>query len=316
MLTDLGITSNLVVVTDNNDIDREVTKYKPTHVIIEALWVVPTKFAVLQDLHPTVKWIVRLHSELPFIANEGIALDWVGEYLKYRNVSVAVNSPRMLDEIGMFESLSNSRNVVDDSKVSFLPNYYPTEMKSKQLNIKEDKVINISCFGAVRPLKNHLNQAFAAIKFAEKYGLKLNFHINSSRIEMKGQPVVHNLMSLFEHIYDKGHKLINHEWYDREGFLKVCADIDIGMQASISETFNIVGADHVSQGTPIIGTFFEIPWMTKGNGTVVNVTTSDEIYHELCHVYENWGNIIKAQQTDLTNYVEAVLPHWIEVFLK
>jgi hypothetical protein len=33
MLVDAGFESNLVVVTDNNDIDREVTKHKPTHVI-------------------------------------------------------------------------------------------------------------------------------------------------------------------------------------------------------------------------------------------------------------------------------------------
>ena len=36
-----GIESKSVEVTDNNDIDREVSQYQPTHVIIEALWVVP-----------------------------------------------------------------------------------------------------------------------------------------------------------------------------------------------------------------------------------------------------------------------------------
>ena len=48
MLIDEGVESKLVVVIDNNDIDREVTSYKPTHVIIEALWVVPEKFDILQ----------------------------------------------------------------------------------------------------------------------------------------------------------------------------------------------------------------------------------------------------------------------------
>ena len=44
MLNKNGIESNLVEVQDNNCIDREVSKYRPTHVIIEALWVVPSKF--------------------------------------------------------------------------------------------------------------------------------------------------------------------------------------------------------------------------------------------------------------------------------
>ena len=36
MLNKNGIESHLVEVKDNNSIDREVTKYKPTHVVIEA----------------------------------------------------------------------------------------------------------------------------------------------------------------------------------------------------------------------------------------------------------------------------------------
>ena len=60
MLTSNSITSNLEVAIDNNCIDRLVTKHKPTHVIIEALWVVPTKFSVLCKLHPDVTWIIRI----------------------------------------------------------------------------------------------------------------------------------------------------------------------------------------------------------------------------------------------------------------
>ena len=41
MLVNAGIDAELEVAIDNNDIDRLVTLHKPTHVIIEALWVVP-----------------------------------------------------------------------------------------------------------------------------------------------------------------------------------------------------------------------------------------------------------------------------------
>jgi hypothetical protein len=99
VLIDLGVESKMVVVIDGNGIDREVHLYKPTHVIIEALWVTPTKFSELIRLHPKVTWIVRLHSELPFLANEGMALDWLGEYSVFRNIVIAVNSTRMIDEM-------------------------------------------------------------------------------------------------------------------------------------------------------------------------------------------------------------------------
>src|ERR1700686_515277 len=71
MLNDNGVEAKLEIVNDNNDIDREVHKYKPDVVVVEALWVVPEKFDVLRKLHPRVKWIVRSHSDFPFLATEG-----------------------------------------------------------------------------------------------------------------------------------------------------------------------------------------------------------------------------------------------------
>ena len=47
ILKTMNIESVVDIAIDNNCIDRIVTKHKPTHVIIEALWVVPTKFVIL-----------------------------------------------------------------------------------------------------------------------------------------------------------------------------------------------------------------------------------------------------------------------------
>ena len=108
MLNESGIQSELEVVIDNNCIDREVHKHRPTHVIIEALWVVPSKFAVLCKLHPNVKWIISLHSEMPFLAGEGMALDWVGDYGAFPNLIIGVNAPRALDEVKLFSKKSKN----------------------------------------------------------------------------------------------------------------------------------------------------------------------------------------------------------------
>jgi len=254
--------SNMVVVIDNSDIDREVTKHRPDVVIIEALWVVPSKIEELQALHPSVKWVIRLHSEMPFLANEGIAMEWIGAYSKIPNVQLAVNSPRMKREAEFFiRSLNSVPKEHIHKYVTYLPNYYPQAYHKSDFSPKK-KEINIGCFGAVRPLKNHLVQAMAAIEFAEKIGKKLNFHINGDRVEMKGETVLSNLKGLFDHYADKGHKLVIHQWTPREEFLKLCSTMDIGMQVSFSETFNIVGADLISQGVPLV-TSNEIPWSSK-----------------------------------------------------
>ena len=239
MLHDMGIESKLSVVIDNNCIDREVTKYQPTHVIIEALWVVPQKFFELQKLHPNVKWIIRLHSEMPFMAGEGMAMDWLGDYSGFRNIIIAINAPRMLREIALYLKCRNNwSDKQTKEKVIYLPNYYPLDYRRKRFNRKKDH-IDIACFGAIRPLKNHLLQAFAALDFANQIGKKLHFHVNAGRIEMNGNAVLHNLRGLFEQLYDQGHRLVNHQWRPRADFLKLCGTVDIGMQCNFSETFNL-----------------------------------------------------------------------------
>src|ERR1035437_8193029 len=77
MLHNLGVGAKVVHVVDNNDIDRAVTQYQPDVVIIEALWVIPSKFYVLTQLHPRVQWVIRVHSEIPFLAQEGMAMQWL-----------------------------------------------------------------------------------------------------------------------------------------------------------------------------------------------------------------------------------------------
>jgi len=249
MLNKNGIESNLVEVQDNNCIDREVSKYRPTHVVIEALWVVPSKFEVLTKLHPNVQWIIRLHSDISFLANEGIAIEWIYEYLKYDNVKISAND---WETNFNFELLTNKEFV-------YLPNYYPVGF----FNINQPKpffrkVLNVGCFGAVRPLKNQLIQAVAAIDFADTYKKKLRFHINTQRIEGRGEPVLKNLRELFEN--NPRHELVEHGWLSHNDFIDLVQRMDIGLQVSFSETFNIVSADFVNNNIPVV-TSNEVDWV-------------------------------------------------------
>jgi hypothetical protein len=309
MLNDAGVNSELRVVVDANAIDREVTDYKPTHVVIEALWVTPTKFYVLQKLHPEVTWIIRLHSELPFLAQEGIAMDWLGDYLGYQNVVIGVNAPRMMQEVLDFADSKFGKGVMND-KLVYLPNFYPQEYVNKSVD-KSKEYIDIGCFGAVRPLKNHMLQAVAAVKFADSIGKKLRFHINAGRVEMKGEPVLHNLRGFFAHLSNQGHELVSHTWTPREEFLQLCAKMDIGMQCSFSETFNIVGADLISQGVPLV-TSSEIPWHSSLFSA--EPTESEQIYKALLRTY-NYPRINTwANQYNLTRYTNKTRKIWLNYF--
>jgi glycosyltransferase involved in cell wall biosynthesis len=242
--------TKVVTVVDSNGIDKEVHAFKPSHVVIHALWVPGYKLLQLLPKYPKVQWIVRIHSKIPFLANEGIAVEWLKEYQyiqkKCHNLIISANSVECTDAL----------NLSMDLKCVYLPNIYdPIEPRPKP--IKDPKHLDIGCFGAIRPMKNQLIQAMAAIAFGNDLGKKIRFHINASRTEQKGDTVLKNLRALFK---NTGHELVEHGWLDHKDFLKLISTMDIGLQVSLTETFNIVAGDFVHCGIPIVVSD-EISWM-------------------------------------------------------
>jgi len=150
MLNQNGISSAIENAIDNNCIDKFLTLHRPKYCIIEAIWVVPNKFEILTKLHPNVLFIVRNHSNLPFLATEGIAVDWLCQYVTYTNVYIACNTKECQEEF---------KNIVDGKfgsekvgKVLYFPNYYVEPPKaSKPLN--EYNGFNIGCFRCDKTFK-------------------------------------------------------------------------------------------------------------------------------------------------------------------
>jgi len=298
-----GILARTTTVVDNNCIDREVTLDQPTHVFIEALWVVPEKMEILVKIHPKIRWFVRIHSKIPFLANEGIAIDWLKRYHE-----ISKKFPKRL-----FIS-ANSRDIVDtfrdcfDITVIYHPNIYcPPEYTIEDCKPCDSEYINIGCFGAIRPMKNQLYQAMASIAFGNKIGKKIKFHINSDRTEQKGESVLTNIERCFE---GTQHILVKHHWMDHQTFITLVREMDIGLQVSMSETFNIVAADFVSNGISMVGSK-DISWLNflyKAEPTNI-----DSIIWKLYIAY--YGKYINLQMLNIigleTYNVDSTMA-WIE----
>lgn len=247
MLHEQGIDAKAVTLADNNKIDAAVKQYQATHVILEALWVVPSKLPVLIKANPSVKWNLRLHSELPFLAQEGVAISWIYGYLAQANTTVSINSLRAQADL----------SALLGHDVAYTPNYYPVLPLVPRGGLPADNVLDVGCFGAIRPLKNQLAQAVAAIEFANHLGKAMRFHINADRVEMQGQPILNNIKALFAN--NPKHTLVEHPWLNTADFIALCKTMDIAMQVSFSETFNICSADMVAQSVPIVVSK-EVPW--------------------------------------------------------
>jgi glycosyltransferase involved in cell wall biosynthesis len=253
MLRDDGFDSKIVEVVDGNDVDREITLFRPAVVVVEAYWITPAKFTELSKIHKSVKWIVRNHSKPAFLAQEGITFEWTLQYVR-QGITVACNSNEATTALKYLCSSFglNSKHII------YLPNFYRMVYNKKLPEKRKDNEIHIGCFGAIRPLKNQVNQALAAIEVADRLKKNLVFHMNGERIESGGAPVEKSLIAIFEN--NPKHRLILHPWLEHEDFLKLMEKMDASMQVSYSETFNIVSADAVSKNIPVVVSD-EIEWV-------------------------------------------------------
>lgn len=294
MLNCHHINSKVVTVVDSNGIDKAVVENGATTVVLEAIWCPPYKLVQLEKLHPNVKWIVRIHSEIPFLAHEGMALNWLHQYALIPNVRVATNSKRALQDI------RNLRPV-------FLPNYYPVPDR-----VNRDKFpfsdLRVGCFGAIRPLKNQLTQALAAIQYADSVGRKLIFYINSTRAEQGGAEVLKNIRALFAGC--PRHELFEVPWMERPVFLGLVSLMDVCMNVSFSETFNIVAADAVSQRVPVVVSP-EISWAS-------NLIQANP--NSICDIVKTLGRAIRfpiitrLSLRGLREYNEESVEVWTDYF--
>lgn len=283
-----GFRAKLVEAIDGNCIDRLVTEHQPTKVILEAIWVTPSKLAELKRLHPRIKWTVRVHSELPFLANEGMGIAWLSAYLKM-GVEVAFNSHQTVDDFSVI------------GKTSYLPNFYP--LRRSRHRKPSGHRLDIGCFGAIRPLKNQLIQAFAAVRFAQEHGKRLVFHMNGARIEQSG---MNNLLSIKALMAETGQELVLWPWLPHEEFLELIATMDICLQVSMSETFNIVSADAVSIGVPLVGSD-AISWLPKRSRA--RVDSAEDIAAAMSRADEA---AVIMNHDALETYLERTVRRWYE----
>lgn len=318
-LDEMGYETKVVNVVDNNCIDREVHQFKPKYVIIEAFWVVPEKFEILKKLHPTVTWSIRNHSKTDFLSHEGGMVGWALDYIR-DGEALACNSVEATRD---FKQLAIADGF-DPSNVWYLPNYYrapkPSMTKwqlawrefvsviapwTNKLVLKEEGILNIGCFGAVRPLKNHLQQAVAAIIVANKHSVKLKFWINATRVEGKADSILNSIRKLFERFPQ--HELVEMPWMSHEEFTANMVNMDLVMQVSNSETFNIVAADTVASGVPVLVSD-EIPWMDEE--LTADPNSVDSMVEQALYILDRSRLIQQKQLTTLNEYAELTKLIW------
>lgn len=311
VLNENGIQSNVELAIDANGIDALVTLNNPSQVFIEGLWVPPAKFTELMALprHAGRQWHVRIHSELPFLATEGVAIEWITQYLA-QGVVVAANSPRIHLQLQQWAASVGYTEQQVIELLLCLQNCYPTDYRAifpGELDFSQKTTIDIACFGAIRVLKNTLQQAQIAVEYARSIGKQLRFHVNNVVSGPTAPGIERNLLSFFAALPPADAVLVQHGWEDRVTFLQSLQAVDLLMQVSFSETFNIVAADATWVGRPVLGSP-ELPWLFPVYG---DETSSTEALKTLQIIMATPSFFVTQNRARLKSYAARSEDQWV-----
>lgn len=303
------VSADLQILEDANRIDAALVASDPRLVVIEGLWVTPAKMMELKGLyrHRNRKWVVRIHSDIPFLATEGNAMGWIAQYLQM-GVVVAPNDPRAHKQLVEYAKVLGLTDDDIASRLPLLMNCFPTDYEQivpSELDTTNKDTLDIACFGAFRPLKNHLQQALVAIRFAQEQGKGLRFHVNDRQDQGGGSPFK-NLTHLFDTL-GADFQLVRHGWEDRETFLSSIRGVDLLMQVSLSETFNIVAADATFVGRPVLASD-EIPWIYP---LTADGTDAEQMLKTLRTLWLSKAFFIQQNRERLTSYAKRSAATWI-----
>jgi hypothetical protein len=230
-----------------------------------------------------------------YLSAESRGLKLINDYIELDDrLTIALNNKAFT------ESLSAAMNF----DFTYLPNIITPVRPERDLSPDRD-YMNVGCFGALRLLKNQCFQAICAIRAADELDKKLYFHITPNPLA-KDDPVLANLRELF---LRNRHELVIHDWMPNDKFMGLIRRMDIGIQLSYTESFNIVAADFVSNNRLILVSD-AIEWMPdKMKASTIDY---DDVVNKLVVMYRRRNSEIlkNSARKALFNHNVAAMHEW------
>jgi len=217
----------------------------PTHVVIMAPWI-PT-FDLQANLifkFPQIQFVVVCHSNVGFLQADPQAITNFRQALDQERASMNFFAA------GNAQLFCNWIKAAYSQPCTWIPNLYFLEYAAPiHRRPWSGGTLRIGAFGAVRPLKNTLNAAAAALELANSYNTPIELHISVGRIE-GGATVVKALDAMLTgspHL-----TLIKDEWHQWPQFRAIVRSMNLLMQPSFTESFNMVTADGAAESIPSV----------------------------------------------------------------
>ena len=213
-----------------------------SHVVLAALWLTPAEIHRLVFDFPDVDFVVTSHSNCGFLAAEPTA---VGYFRSLVGLQLATPNFHVVGNCRRFATWASH---AFGHRILCLPNLYNSEtFKMPRRHAWKTGVLKIGCFGALRSLKNSFTAAAATLELAERLGAHVEFHVNRGRGDER---ILRPIAALFGDAQRV--QLVPHDWQAWPDFRATVSRMDLMLQPSYTESFNLVTADGVAEGVPSV----------------------------------------------------------------
>lgn len=290
VLRDNSIEAHAHAVRHNVDIvhllDHAVRPY--THVVISAPWLSVHDLRALITHYPDTQFVILSHSNVGFLQADPGGVHLLRKYHEltefHCNLRVGGNSRKFVDWL----RTAYGRDVV------WLPNLYPIGECDPRPCVQTPLIIG--AFGAVRPQKNFMTAAAAAVAIHRLLGVPVELHMSSGGEGDQGTtiPAIEQMCSGLADF-----KLVRHDWNYWDQFIGLIGQCDLLLQPSYTESFNMITADGISVGVPSVVSS-AISWAPKS--WQADSDDALDISHTAVRLLEN-------REVEIEKGVQALFKH-------
>jgi len=240
-----GIPAEVWPISSAQDLRKRLENAPRKEVIISAPWIPAHELQSLSMDFPETRFTVTCHSNVGFLQADRNGVRLVRETIDLElgtsNIRLAGNTRRFCDWIQMAYG----------APCAYLPNlYYLDGAPVRPQYPFTCGTLRIGAFGATRPLKNLMSAAAAALEIARGLRVPLEFWMSGGRSEAGGESIHAAIKEMLQGL--AGVSVIFNGWQSWPKFRQTVGHMDLLLQPSYTESFNMVTGDGVAEGVPSV----------------------------------------------------------------
>jgi glycosyltransferase involved in cell wall biosynthesis len=289
---------------DNDRETQAVHRHVPiSHVVISAPWIPTLDIQKLIAVNFDIEFAVNSHSNIGFLQADPNALRLLREdsqlEQQFSNFHVAGISARFV------EWWERTYQTI----MYWLPNLYPIDPCKIPHKMWSGSagVLRIGCFGAIRPYKNVLTAAAAALEIAVRLRVDdLEFSVSGGREEGGTGTILAAIREMYSGV-PRAHLVVNN-WQSWPEFLRTVGAQDLLLQVSYSEGFNMVTADGVAMGVATVVsdaiTWAPPQWIALSDSASDVANRGISLLHDPCAAQEGAKYLLKHDHAGFRSWVK------------